>query len=243
MLYLWLWFVADILVMSCATGKRRHYILPAMPAAAILFGVIFDDLAFTLKANARDFARKFFAGHIIFFVCAFVALPVVLYRRHSEFAAVALTLSAMGLAWTFLLTIAALFGKKRIACTVAFAGFAIIMMFAYSKILNLDKSEYVVKDAALQVKQIIPPGDTLRAYYNLPARFVHYFGRSAPMINDKNEIKSLYEKGNWILVDSKRLPDIADPNYVVAHFDNDFKKDQEGFQSMTIFHKPAPSKP
>jgi len=76
--YHWFWFVAGILVMSACGGKRQHYILPMMPAMAVMAGIILDDLVFVRKAYDRNFAMKFMYGHIIAAVIAAALLVVIL---------------------------------------------------------------------------------------------------------------------------------------------------------------------
>lgn len=63
--YMWLWFVVGIVVMSLCGGKRQHYILPAMPAIAILAGMILDDMLFINKAYTRKFAKRFILINIV----------------------------------------------------------------------------------------------------------------------------------------------------------------------------------
>jgi 4-amino-4-deoxy-L-arabinose transferase-like glycosyltransferase len=62
--YHWLWFVAGILVMTACGGKRQHYILPMMPAMAVMAGIILDDLIFTRKSYDKRFTLTFMFGHI-----------------------------------------------------------------------------------------------------------------------------------------------------------------------------------
>jgi 4-amino-4-deoxy-L-arabinose transferase-like glycosyltransferase len=61
----WIWFLAGILVMSACGGKRQHYILPMMPAMAVMAGIILNDLIFERKAYDIKFAKFFLFGHII----------------------------------------------------------------------------------------------------------------------------------------------------------------------------------
>ena len=77
MLYLWLWFVVGIVVMSMCGGKRQHYILPVMPAMAILTGIILDDMLFERKAYSRRFALNFLIGHLIVLFAGVCILIVV----------------------------------------------------------------------------------------------------------------------------------------------------------------------
>ncbi|OHB59263.1 MAG: hypothetical protein A2173_09925 [Planctomycetes bacterium RBG_13_44_8b] len=63
--YYWLWFVAGIVAMSLCGGKRQHYILPIMPAMAILAGIILDDMIFVRKAYSKKFAKNFIIANIV----------------------------------------------------------------------------------------------------------------------------------------------------------------------------------
>ena len=64
MFYMWFWFVAGVLVMSVCGGKRQHYILPLMPAMAVLTGIILDDMIFVQKSYSKRFAVFFLTAHL-----------------------------------------------------------------------------------------------------------------------------------------------------------------------------------
>lgn len=64
MMYLWFWLVISILLMTVSGGKRQHYILPSIPALAIISGIILDDMLFIRKAYSKRFARNFVLIHL-----------------------------------------------------------------------------------------------------------------------------------------------------------------------------------
>jgi len=78
--YHWLWFFGGIAVMSLCGGKRQHYILPVMPAMAVMAGIIIDDMIFVRKAYEKKFVRNFLIGHLI----ALVVVPCVLIFAKSN---------------------------------------------------------------------------------------------------------------------------------------------------------------
>jgi 4-amino-4-deoxy-L-arabinose transferase-like glycosyltransferase len=63
--YHWLWFFAGIIVMSVCGGKRPHYILPMMPAMAVLTGIILEDMLFVRKVYGRKFSAIFSLAYMI----------------------------------------------------------------------------------------------------------------------------------------------------------------------------------
>jgi 4-amino-4-deoxy-L-arabinose transferase-like glycosyltransferase len=63
--YYWLWFVVGILVMTACGGKRQHYVLPMMPAMAVMVGILLEDMIFVRKAYDKKFVTTFAIGHII----------------------------------------------------------------------------------------------------------------------------------------------------------------------------------
>jgi len=67
-IYLWLWFIGGVVVMSFCGGKRQHYILPMMPAMAAMAGIILDDMIFVHKSYNRKFARIFPAVYLVLIV-------------------------------------------------------------------------------------------------------------------------------------------------------------------------------
>ncbi len=74
--YYWLWFVAGIVAMTLCGGKRQHYILPIMPAMAILAGIILDDMIFMRKAYSKKFSRNFMVVIIVAMVNAAIGVIV-----------------------------------------------------------------------------------------------------------------------------------------------------------------------
>ena len=64
-IYHWLWFFAGVIMMSVCGGKRQHYILPMMPAMAVLAGIILNDMIFVRKAYGRKFSAIFSTAHIV----------------------------------------------------------------------------------------------------------------------------------------------------------------------------------
>ena len=76
--YHWLWFFAGIVVMSVCGGKRQHYILPMMPAMAVLAGIILNDMMFVRKAYGRRFSLIFSTAHIVVLAGWLIAIIFVL---------------------------------------------------------------------------------------------------------------------------------------------------------------------
>lgn len=63
--YHWFWFFAGIIAMTACGGKRQHYILPLMPAMAVMGGIILEDMIFIRKSYDFKFVRNFAFGHVI----------------------------------------------------------------------------------------------------------------------------------------------------------------------------------
>ncbi|MCD4830617.1 MAG: glycosyltransferase family 39 protein [Anaerohalosphaeraceae bacterium] len=81
MYYLWLWFVVSVVAMTLCGGKRQHYILAAMPAMAILTGVILDDMLFIRKAYTKIFVRNFLCIYAVALVATAIAGTVWLGKQ------------------------------------------------------------------------------------------------------------------------------------------------------------------
>ena len=84
MLYFWFWLVVSILMMTVAGGKRAHYILPAIPALAVLSGIILDDMLFIRKAYSKKFATNFVLIHIIAVVTVGIGLGIWSLKNKKE---------------------------------------------------------------------------------------------------------------------------------------------------------------
>jgi len=262
MKFLWLWFVADLVFLTVDVCKRQHYILPLMPAMAILIGILLEDMAFVRKAYTPRFARNVLKGHIIAIIVGavgglvYLAIarpqfwghifgiivgevvePVYVAGARSQFLTFAIALGIVMIVAT--LTVAVLFsrGKPAAACGVIFAGVIVWVMICdagFSTVLDVDRP---ARDFARKVARIVPQSDKLVAYGAISSRFVQYFGKVVPEIQDKPLLYERYEQGNWVVCTFDYLKELMpDDRIRKVYYGRQYGKEDAG---GILFHKSA----
>jgi len=199
MQFLWLWFVVDLAFLTINGGKRQHYILPLIPAMAILIGILLEDMIFTRKAYTLKYATVVLRNHIIVIIACAIAVPIYIAKAHSELLGGAIILAAMVI--IIAAAIAILFARRRavLGCTAVFAGIVVLVMISYSVLANpLDHNRHS-RDFSRKVAEIIPQSENLVAYRFISMRSVHYFGRVIPVITNESVLYKHYEDGDWVI--------------------------------------------
>ncbi len=209
MKFLWLWFVADLVFLTINGGKRQHYILPLMPAMAVLIGILLEDMAFVRKAYTQRFARNVLKGHIIAIIVGAVSVCVYLAVASSQFLVDAMVISIVAMLTTLIVAILFSKGKPAVACGVIFAGIIVVVMIGYAVFLTVSDVDRPARDFARKVAGIVPQSDKPVAYQHVSSVFVQYFGRVVPGIRDKSLLYERYEQGNWVVCTFDHLDELA----------------------------------
>jgi len=252
MQFLWLWFVVGLAFLTINGGKRQHYILPIMPAMAILIGILIEDMAFTGKAYSRKQARGLLRNHIIVIIASAIIAPVVMLIiadrgpihptvTNSQILAAVLILCAI----TIVVVVAAaiLFAKRKPAFGLGaiFSGIVVlVMVFCVSFVNPLDYGRYS-QDFSRKVAEIVPQSEKLVAYRYVSERFVHYFGRIIPVIGDKSLLYKHYEDGEWVIATAEPLKDLAQEGRLRSvYYREKAEHRKQRDTSGALFHKSAP---
>ncbi len=212
MQFLWMWFVVGLAFLTISSGKRQHYIIPMLPAMAVLTAILFEDMAFCQKAYTNKFARNFLFYHLVVLTIGFAALPIIISQVKSEFLAEAIISSAAGLIG--ILVVAVLFraGKASVACGALFVIIAVLVMIGYTGFVNPSNYNQPSRKFTQSVSQIVPVSDKLIAYKSASSRFIHYFGRCVPVIGTQSEVDKLYRKGWWVVAFGQYLEELLEGN-------------------------------
>lgn len=241
MQFLWLWFVVGIVFMSINGGKRQHYILPAMPAAAVLIGIVIEDMVFVRKAYNYRAAKTVLAGHAIGVIALVVIGGGYLIKIYPDMVAGVLILGTVAVILTAVVVVLFAAGKPAVACGTLFAGIVVLVMIGYITLLNpLDCNRHS-RDFSKKLALIVPQSDNLIAYEYVSTRTVHYFGRVIPVIMDKSVLYERYDQGDWVVAASGHLEKLqADGKMKMVYYKQ--KADREGRRdsSGALFHKSAP---
>jgi 4-amino-4-deoxy-L-arabinose transferase-like glycosyltransferase len=212
MLFLWLWFIIDLAFLSLSRGKRQHYIIPAMPAMAILTAILLEDMAFNQKAFSRNFAKNFLLIHFVILALGFIALPIIMSQLKHEFLAEAILTSAAGLIVIIVVAVLFRLGKVPSGCAAIFAGIAVLTMIGYTFLANSFNYNQPSRKFSQIVARKVPPSDNLIAYKSASTRFIHYSGRRVPEIQSKSEVYELYKQGAWVVAFGQYLDELLNTN-------------------------------
>ena len=198
MRYFWFWFVVDFVFLTISGGKRQNYLLPLMPALAILTGIVLDDMIFERRAFTAKQARWVLWIHI---AAAFlISAGMVIYsgcaaRRFLPAAIATACVSIAGAA-----VIGLLFANKRpgLACSWLFVWLVTLIMIVFVGFVNPLDDNASARRFAIAVSKMVPSTDKLVAYKNVSGKFVNYFGRPVPEVPTESEVDSFYQQGCWI---------------------------------------------
>lgn len=240
MLFLWFWFVAGVAVMSLSSGKRMHYIMPAMPAMAILVGILFEDIVFTRLAYSDRFGQNVLLFHLGVLLAGAVAVPAYAVMQ-KQFVVFRETVIISVLALLIGSVIAALFARNKPAfgCTAIFVGYCALFMPAFSSLSNVKGKGYYVRKFAQSTASRIHQSEDLVAYKDVSSVFVHYFGKDVPVNQDVSQAFDRYWRGSWIVATGDfagRL--INDGRFAIAWRCPDAQLDDGNIIEGALFHRP-----
>ena len=242
MKFLWLWFVADIVFLTIDGGKRQHYILPLMPAMAVLIGILFEDIAFTRAAYTKNFAKNILKWHIVIAIAGMLVTVIYLPIAKPQLLVPLTLLAIITIAASLFVILLFAKGKPPFACAAIFAGIVVWFMtanFYFSSFFDVNRPS---KDFAERVARIVPQSDNLVAYRGISSRFVQYFGKVVPTVGDSNALCEYYDRGDWIIAISPFLEELDRTGctfrkiYRSKKFSDEGKEDSRG----VLFHKSVP---
>lgn len=239
MLCLWLWFAVDVAIMSISGGKRCHYILPAMPAMAILIGTLLEDMIFAHKAYTKTFTRNILLLHIIPLIIAAITAPVYTAIKYPHiFGPITI------LALIILLTIALIFlsfakNKKLCTATTIFIGCYAVIIAAATWLITPSGSKEHIKLFAKEFKQTVPQTDELIMFSYVPSRVIFYLDRIIPAEKDISKAFDKYQQNNWVLAIGSSAEQLTkDDRFTVHKTWKEAITSHGEFVPVTLFHKP-----
>ena len=248
MKFLWLWFVVDLGVLTICGGKRQHYILPLMPAMAILIGILLEDMVFVQKALAAKFAKDVLRWHVVVLIAAAAALPIYVARTkpqllaHQMYGGLAAVTVVAAVTIILIIVVAALFARKHpaLGCVTIFASIVLVVMIGCVIFVNQLNYNEPSRQFSLTVAKIVPVQDKLAAYRVLSARFIYYFGRPVTKIQSQDQVSQLYEQNFWIVAFGKDLDELLGD----SHFELVYRQEPAEWHGQDavaggLFHKSA----
>jgi len=251
MYFMWFWFVVGLVFITISGGKRQHYILPFMPAMAVLIGIIVDDMAFERKCYPASFVINTLKAHIAVLIFIAVAGPVFVfikgskalgYSARSGFSP-AVYATALGLVVVILaLAVVWLFWKRKpaYACGTVFGGITVFVVVTYATIfIPLNYNRYS-RDFSKRIRQIVPPSSELVAYEYISDRSVQYFGRIIPVEQDISQLYKRYERGAWVVATAGHMEKIdKDGRFRRVYYKEKAERRRQDDAGGALYHKSA----
>jgi len=196
--YLWFWFVAGIVVMSFCGGKRQHYILPLMPAMAVLAGIIIDDMIFVNKAYSRRFVAIFSIGHLFAVITAVTGVVVWLMRAQHHLQNFIMYIGLIIVMLAFCISILFLLNKRAIATASLFVVLCVLILI-WPMLEDKETDEnYIIRNFADMVA-VAAADKPVIAYCKVNASFIYYSGHDIPVVCDIDKVYERYSAGCGIV--------------------------------------------
>jgi 4-amino-4-deoxy-L-arabinose transferase-like glycosyltransferase len=208
MKFVWLWFVADFVFLTISGGKRQHYLLPQMPAIAILAGIILEDMIFTRKAFSARQARWVLGIHIAVAVLFGAGLIGYGICRMREYLPAFLATGCVIIVGAAVIGVLFARGRPGIGCAGIFIWLVTIMMIVFAWIIKPLNSDEPSRRFAATVARMAPATDKLFAYNHAPGKFIYYVGRVIPEIRAESEAESFCQQGCWIAAFGESLDEL-----------------------------------
>ncbi len=242
MQFLWMWFVVGLAFLTISSGKRQHYIIPMMPAMAVLTAILFEDMAFCRKAYTNKFSGNFLFCHLVVLTIGFAALPIIISQVKSEYLAEAILSSPAGLIGILIVAVLFRARKASVACGALFVTIAVLVMIGYTGFVNPSNYNQPSRKFTQAVVQKVPVSDKLIAYKSASSRFIHYFGRRVPVIGTQSEVDELYRKGWWVVAFGQYLEELLDENsFEIVYKTEDAERHGQEVVSGALLHKSSSS--
>jgi 4-amino-4-deoxy-L-arabinose transferase-like glycosyltransferase len=241
MQFLWVWFVADMAFLMLSGGKRQHYIIPIMPAMAILMGILMDDMMFERKAFTAKQAKGVLRTHLAVAFLLVTGLVVYCFWRWRQFLPAAFATAGVIVAGVAIVGV--LFAKKRPgpACGCIFAGLVAVNMIIFVGFTNPLNYNQPSRRFTLSVAQKVPPADKLVAYKSVSPRFIHYFGRVVPTINTESEVDGYYQQSCWIIAFGRNLDELLKTGrFELVYLEEGVERDKQTPVAGGLFHRRSP---
>lgn len=240
MQFLWLWFVVDIVFLTICGGKRQHYILPLMPAMAILIGVLIEDMAFALKAYTAKYSRGVLQNHIVVEVGAVIAMTIYVAKVYPQLLLGTIVLGITAIVMTAITAVLFARGKPGFACGVTFAGVVLVVMIAYVVFVNPLNYNQPSREFTQIVTEKVPASENLVAYKSASTRFIHYFGRRVPEITTESETYKLYSEDCWVVAFGKYLDELLKSGqFEVVYMQEEAERHKGEPVYGALLHKPG----
>lgn len=241
MQFLWFWFVIGMAFLAICGGKRQHYILPLMPAAAILIGIILEDMIFARIAYDRKSAVSVLKWHVGVIMVGVLGGVFYVAKAKMDLLLPAIILGVMTLVVIAVILILFARGRPVSATVSVFAGVMVLIMASCFFFIEISDSDKYSRDFSRELSKIVPASEDMIAYEYISTKSVHYFGRVVPEINDISAALEYYENGDWVVATAEHLEKLekAGKNLRRVYYEKIAERRKFGDAEGALFHKSA----
>lgn len=212
-LFLLCWFSVIFLFFSAANSKLGTYILPALPAAALLIGRAWNEIMTAPTPGLRRGAVWSLAPVPVLFLAATVVVMLLLPPIQNIQMRYGIKLSDLFGFWiaiTGIVTIAFLFfvfRHYRSAFTALAATFIVGIILVNTVFIPLIDPYRSTKGLAKEMDAILPPGERMVFYWTLKDSALFYTNRRATVLNTEQELLDhlASNKRVWCIIEQEKF--------------------------------------
>jgi 4-amino-4-deoxy-L-arabinose transferase-like glycosyltransferase len=180
LVYLMLWCLGLILLLTAAAGKREHYILPAMPALCLLMGFVAEDVFFNHRWIKPGLARWVGGGYAMVVSGGLVALSILwIARPENPSWTVLMGIAAVGLGPMAAAGLLAASGRFR-AVVGLIATSVVIVYLVHTAVVEKSNEDAPTRAYATTASGMVPPTDSVFHWGDPQLNATFYFGRNLP---------------------------------------------------------------
>jgi 4-amino-4-deoxy-L-arabinose transferase-like glycosyltransferase len=187
----WIWLLVPLVFFSFSASKRPIYMLPALPAVAMLCGAVLDA---AIRGELRPAGRKlavFAEGSALALLgLAGAGAPLLAMRRAPELLPAASLLAACALAGSMAGLLRLARGRLFAAHATLVAALALVWIVVIYRVHPAANAGNSPRAFAETVARVVPPDAPLRTYgmYRFRSGYLFYADRPMPRLEDVSAV-------------------------------------------------------
>ncbi len=226
-LFLLSWFLVIFLFFSAASSKLETYILPALPAAALLIARVWDEMMTAPVPGLRRGTAYSLAPLPVLFLAGLLFLALVHAPIEKLQVQYGMSLHDLYGLWTAVMGIPAigflffLYRRYRAAFTALAAAFVVgILVFIVAYVPSIDPYRST-RTLAKEMDTMLPAGERLVFFKKLWDSALFYTNRRANVIHSEQQLQDYLASNRLALCvieqeDYARLAQVAKSSYILG---------------------------
>jgi hypothetical protein len=188
------WFFVPLIVFSVAAGKRAHYMLPLMPAAAAFAVIALEWLLVATSQRRRLAASWIMFAHAAVFVALAAALAFFSSKLVPGHATAAFALAGILAAGAVAIAILALKDRLASSAGALAVAFTAAFLVAWPTVLADVRSDDSRSQLARRIAEIVPANERLLFFRDVTPALVFYTSRTIPLVDDEGDLAVLTQR-------------------------------------------------